>query len=264
MRIIRAFLAESIRILSIIGLVVSLSVASWVHAETVHFDEGERFIYDITWFGLNVGTGTMEVQAKEDYEGKEIYHIVSTARSNAMISLIFPVEDKIETFVDVNGIYSYHIKIKQRHGSRRVNKEIIFDQEQHKATMIYKGKSRTYTIPPKVQDSLSSLYFFRTLNDLKVGESVYIDVHESKKNWRLEIQILDQEQVTTSMGAFDTIKTKALVRYDGVLLSKGDVYIWFSDDERKIPVKISGKVSIGHFIASLASASLPALVASPR
>ena len=257
------FLYSLIRIVLTMVLAGFLTGGLFLSAEAAPFSEGERFAYDITWFGMKVGTGTLEVEAREFLQDKEIYRIVSTARSNKVISLFFPVRDRIETVVDANGIYPYSLHVKQRHGLRRVKKEILFDQEQHQATLVYKGKSQTYPIPPEVKDSLSCLYFFRTIDDLVVGESVYIDIHESKKNWRLEIQILGREQLTVPSGTFDVIKTKARVRYDGVLLNKGDVYAWFTDDQRKIPVKIVGKVKIGSFTASLVSASLPILVASP-
>lgn len=253
-----------IRSVLVVCLGAFLNGAAFQSVEAAPFTEGERFEYKITWFGMNVGTGTLGIEAKEFLQDKEIYRIVSTARSNKVISLFFPVRDKVESIVDAEGIYSYSLRVKQRHGPRRVKKEIYFDQEQHQATLIYKGKTRTYSIPPQVKDSLSSLYFFRTIDDLITGESVYIDVHESKKNWSLEIQILGREQVTVPMGNFATIKTRARVRYDGALLNKGDVYVWFTDDSRKVPVKIVGRVAIGSFTASLSSATLPTLITSTR
>jgi hypothetical protein len=217
------------------------------------FSEGERLVYEISWLGMNVGTGILEVKPDQVHENKEALRIISTARSNDLISVFFPVEDRIESVMDANHYFSYLIKVTQRHGSRRVYKEILFDQELHQAAMIYKGKTRLYSIPPQVQDSLSSLYFFRTLGDLTVGQSVFIDVHESKKNWRLEVQILGREKVTVPLGTFDTIKVKALVRYEGVLMDKGDVYLWITDDERRIPVLMKGRIVIGNVTAALAS-----------
>lgn len=225
------------------------------------FVKGERLIYDITYLGMNVGTGILEVKPKESYQNKETFRIISTARSNDLISFFFPVEDEIESWMDVDEIYSYFIRVRQRHGLRRVYKEVSFDQERHQATMTYKGKIRTYPIPPRVQDSLSSLYFFRTFRDLPVGQSVFIDVHESKKNWRLEIQILGLERITVPIGTFDTIKTKARVQYEGVLFNKGDVYLWVTHDERKIPILMQGRITIGTITATLASGDLPTRVA---
>ena len=170
------------------------------------------------------------------------------------------MEDRIESIVDASEIYSYRLNVRQRHGRRHVDKEILFDQDKREAILSYKGKQSAFSIPEKVQDSLSSLYFFRTFENLSVGESVFMDVHASKKNWLLEVEILAREEITVPLGTFHTIKTKAKVRFDGVLMDKGDVVIWVTDDERKIPVKIKGKISIGPFTASLTSIELPEMV----
>ena len=238
-----------------------LLVAPFTAQAEFPFSQGERLIYDISWLGMNVGTEILEVKPKEAYQNKEAFRITSTARSNDLISFFFPVEDTIESFVDADEIFSYLIRIRQRHGSRYISKEVLFDQEHHQATMTYKGKVRTYPIPPHVQDSLSSLYFFRTFKNLPVGQSVSIDVHESKKNWRLEVQILGHERITVPIGTFDTIKTLVKVRYEGVLFNKGDVYLWITHDERKIPILMQGRITIGTITATLASGDLPTLVA---
>jgi hypothetical protein len=232
-------------------------------APAAPFFVGEKLVYTMDWFGINVGTGILEVESREDYKGNDVYRIVSSAKSNSYLSWLFPVEDRIESLVDTKDIFSYRIDVNQHHGMRRVKKRIVFDPEKKEAILTFKGKERYYPIPGKVQDSLSSLYYFRTVKELSVGKPVYIDVHESKKNWKLEIDVLDRERITVPAGTFDTVKVVAKVRYEGVLLDKGDVFMWVSDDERKIPVQIKGKVSIGPFTASLISDNLPAGIYPP-
>ena len=227
------------------------------------FEVGEKLIYDLTWFGMKVGTARLEVEAREMYQDKDSYRIVSLAKSNKFISFFFPVEDRVESIIDAEEFYSRRIHVNQRHGSRHVEKEVFFDQEKMEAILIYKGKTHQFPIPGKMQDALSSLYFFRTFKELTVGESVFIDVHASKKNWRLEVEVLDHERVSVPLGTFDTIKTKAKVRYEGILMDKGNIFVWVTDDERKIPVLLKGKVSIGPFTASLSSGSLAELAAIP-
>ena len=219
------------------------------------FSEGERLVYDISWLGMNVGTGTLEVRARESYQDQEVFRIASQTQSNKLISLFYPVEDHIESLVDADEIFTYAIQVQQRHGRRRVSKQILFDQEEHQATMTYQGKTQTFPIPPQVQDSLSCLYFLRTLHDLPVGQSVFMDVHESKKNWRVEVQILARERIEVPMGTFDTIKVKAKIQYEGVLMDKGDITIWVTDDERRIPIQMKGRIKIGSITASLASSN---------
>ena len=52
----------------------------------------------------------------------------------------------------------------------------------------------------------------------------------------------------TPAGEFDTIKFKA---FKGFLMSEGEITIWLTDDVRKIPVLIKGKIKIGSIVFNL-------------
>lgn len=221
------------------------------------FQMGERLVYKVSYMGLPAGEAVMEVSNKMRFKGREAYHIVSTVESNDFISVFYPVKDRVESFVDSEKFYSHYIKINQRQGRKRREKTIDFDQVRHRAIQIKTDKVKSevktevFPIPHQVQDSLSSLYYFRMHQDLEPGKSVFIDVHESKKNWELEIQVLGREELKTSLGTFKAIKVKALVRFEGVFMDKGDVTLWLTDDERHIPLLIRTKIKIGHINASL-------------
>lgn len=223
------------------------------HLANSSFGPGERLTYDITYLGAKAGIAVMEVLEKTTLKGREVYHILSTAQSNDFVSLFYPVDDRIESFVDVEGFYSHYIKIKQHQGKRKREKVISFDQIQHRAVQFKNNKEKVFEIPPQVQDSLSSLYFFRVKNAIDVGRSVFIDVHESEKNWLLEIRGMARERVTTPVGTFDTIKVQAMVQYEGLFMDKGDVFIWFTEDEKRIPVMMKSKIKIGSITAILSS-----------
>ncbi len=221
------------------------------------FQMGERLVYRVSYMGIPAGEAVMAVSKKMQFKGREAYHIVSTVESNDFISVFYPVKDRIESFVDTEEFYSHYIKINQQQGRKRREKIIDFDQVRHRAIQIKTDKIKSevktevFSIPPGVHDSLSSLYYFRMHQDLVPGESVFIDVHESNKNWELEIQVLGREELETDLGTFKTIKARALVRYEGVFMDKGDVTLWLTDDERHIPLLIRTKIRIGHINASL-------------
>lgn len=217
------------------------------------FAPGERLVFDITYLGVRGGRAVLEVLEKTRMKGRDVYRIVSTAQSNDFVSLFYPVDDRIESFMDAEGLYSHYIKIKQQQGKRKREKVIDFDQVRHVAVQIKKNKQRVFEIPPNVQDSLSSLYFFRTTPPVEVGDSTYIDVHESEKNWQLEIRALAREEVTTPVGTFNTIKVQAMVRYEGLFMEKGDVFIWFTDDHKRVPVMMKSRIKFGAITAVLSS-----------
>ncbi len=227
------------------------------------FLSGERLIYDISWGGIKVGQGVLQSEAGEELNGRAVFRIRSTATSNNFLSYIFPVKDRIESIIDANGLYPYKITVDQKHGLRQRYKEIQFDQDGHTAVMLSKGKESRYDIPPQVQDILSCLYYFRALPQLENGTSVFIDVHESKKNWKLEIKILGREMLKTALGTIPTVKVKAIVLFEGILWDKGDLYIWLTDDGRHIPVVMNGKVMIGSVTATLTQVEPQQLVPAP-
>lgn len=224
---------------------------------------GERLVYDISWAGIRVGEAVLQSESGERFNDRDVFRIVSTATSNQFLSYFFPVNDRVESIIDAKELYSYKITLDQRHGGWKRNRVVQFDQVEHTAELLAKGRSSKYNIPPQVQDSLSSLYYFRTIPNLVSGTSVFIDVHESKKNWKLEVQILGHEMLRTAIGTVPTVKVKAIVLYEGLLMNKGDLYVWLTDDARRIPVLMNGRVSIGSVTATLARVEPPRLLPSP-
>ena len=220
---------------------------------TAAYQPGERLVYKVSYLGIPAGNAVMEVLQTRKMKDRAVYPVRSTVESNKFVSAFYPVKDRVQTFIDVEGGYSHGIDIKQRQGRKRRNKVIDFDQVQHRAKQVKNNKVEVFDIPPNVQDSLSALYHFRNNAVLEVGKSIFIDVHESRKNWELEIKVLDQEEITTAFGTFKTFKVKAFVRYEGLFMDKGDVTLWLTDDARRIPVLIKTKIKIGSITAVLDS-----------
>ncbi len=84
-----------------------------------------------------------------------------------------------------------------------------------------------------------------------MGRPEYIDIFDSKKLWNTEVQVLRKERVRVPAGEFDTIVIKPLLKSEGVFMKKGEIYIWLTDDDKKIPVMIKSKVKIGNFKVKL-------------
>jgi hypothetical protein len=91
----------------------------------------------------------------------------------------------------------------------------------------------------------------RTKQDFNVEKPIFIDVFDSGKMWSVEVQTLGRERIKTPAGEFDTIKIKTYPKYEGVFMHKGEIFIWFTDDARKIPVLMHSTISIGSIVATL-------------
>lgn len=215
------------------------------------FNIPEKFEYDLTWTGVKAGTATLEI-TKTGNDTK----IVSTAQSAKWVSVFYTVDDRVESILAkktslmfVGEPVNYRLKI--REGRHRRDKEVIFNSG-NKVTYIdhINNERHSFDVPSLIFDPLSSFYYLRTLK-LVVGEPVYVTMFDSKKVWNVEVQVLRKEKVTLPTGTVDTILIKPLMKSEGIFYKKGDIYIWLTDDEKRIPVKLRTKVAIGSINALL-------------
>jgi hypothetical protein len=205
------------------------------YTSPIPFAPGERFIYDVLLNDAKVGKAVMKVE-KAILQGKEVYHLISEVKSSGFFSLIVPINDRVESYMDVKDLYSHRIEIRKERRRKAEEKVVTFDQIGHRAVQWKNNEEEIFEIPPRVQDSLSSLYFFRTHPLPEAGETITIDIHESEKNGKLEIRSLYRERVTTPAGTFKTIKVQTALPKESPLSSKGRIFIWFTDDDKRVPV----------------------------
>jgi len=89
-----------------------------------------------------------------------------------------------------------------------------------------------------------------------VGKPITIEVHDSGKNWSVEIQTLGREKMKTPAGEFATIKVRTFPKYEGVFMNKGEIFVWLTDDNRKVPVIMKSTISIGSIVSTLTNMKL--------
>lgn len=219
------------------------------------FPVGERLTYGIRWLGIPVGTVVFSIDEKTTLNGREVYHIIYSAKSNKFASTFYKVEDEIHTYIDAENLYPLRFEKHLREGAYRMDEIIEYDQANHQAS--YKSKrsikkKRTTTelkvsIPPAVQDPLSCLYYFRRLNadKIKVGQSVSISVNTEEKNWDLEVEILETKHMELlNMGVYESVLVEPKAKFQGIFVRKGRMWIWLSTDERRLPLILKTKVPI--------------------
>ena len=55
----------------------------------------------------------------------------------------------------------------------------------------------------------------------------------------------------TIFGVVDTIEVMPVMKFEGLYEKRGDTVIWFTDDQCRVPVKISSKLLIGSLTSKL-------------
>jgi hypothetical protein len=229
----------------------TISFEGFREIENNAFGLGEKLVFSISYGPINAGTAVMEISRIVQLNQRDCYHVISTAKSNKFFSSFFKVEDRVESFIDVKGIFSWKFEQHLREGHYRADRFADYDQIRHIATT-NKGQME---VPPYVQDVLSALYYVRT-QDLEVGRPLYVDNHSGRKLYPLEVKVHRRERVKVPAGSFDCFVVEPILKAGGMFKHKGRVWVWLTTDERKMPVLMKSKVIVGSIDAKLKSFKL--------
>ncbi|NTV45502.1 MAG: DUF3108 domain-containing protein [Chlorobiales bacterium] len=220
------------------------------------FEIPERLEFELSYSGITAGHAVQEVKQVENEN-----HIVSTAKSADWLRFFFPVDDRIESFLTSGNpplhIGSPRLYLERKHEGKTItHREARFDRQKLEVTTIdHLNKSeKQQAITKRTYDMLSSFFYFRTI-PLQVGTSYFIDIFDCKRLWNTEVKVLRREELVTPLGRFKTIVIHPLLKSEGIFARTGDMFIWLTDDDRRIPVQMKSKVIVGSITATLTGGS---------
>jgi len=202
---------------------------------------GEKFTYKAEWLGLDVGVLTLSIKEITQINGRQVYHIIATVDSPPIISKIYKVKDEISTYIDVEKLYPVRFEKRQREGGYKADEYTDFDQRKGRAYYFSRlnDSKKEFDIPKKVQDPLSSLYYFR-LQELNGGRSVFANVNVDEKNYLLEAKIRRKGILNIKdVGEWEAFMVEPLPWFQGKIKRKAKATIWLSADQRRIPLLVT-------------------------
>jgi Protein of unknown function (DUF3108) len=214
---------------------------------------GEILTYTISWSKIvTAGTATMEIKEGTQSDGKQVLRFITTTHSAGLVDSFYRVNDRLQSVFDPRIMQSLTFSLNESHGNKTRRRELVFDHVAKTViSTLNNDPPEMLTIPDQTQDALSSLYYLRTRDDFIVGKAITIAVHDSGKNWSVEVQTLGRETVKTPAGKFATIKVKTFPKYEGVFMNEGEIFIWLTDDSRKVPVLMKSTIAIGSIVSTL-------------
>lgn len=215
------------------------------------FKEGEKLVYNVKYGFVTAGIAEFQIPDIVKISGREAYHITFQVNSMPSFDWIYKVRDKYETYLDVKGIFPWRFEQHVREGGYKRDYAAFFDQRRHVA----QTADGQYKIPDYVNDIVSALYYVRTLDfsGLKPGDLLHLQNFYNGKVYNLDVKYLGKDQAEVPAGKFDCIVIEPLVQQGGLFKSEGNIIVWLTDDNLKIPVKVKTKVVIGSIDGDLVS-----------
>ncbi len=210
------------------------------------FPRNEKLVYELSWLGIKAGTVSVSIRQKES--GK--WFILGEAQSSPLFSLFFPVEDRFETEIGAD-LYPEWITLQQLEGSYKAFRRVTFQQNRLKVISEKDNdEPKTYNLHRRSHNELTSFLILRTL-PLTVGRPVFVETFASDKDYTVEVKVLKRERLQTILGEVTALKVEPALPFKTVKEQKGRFYAWFTDDQRRIPVKLKGGVILGSIVGEL-------------
>ncbi len=218
------------------------------------FKKGEWLRYKMSYSGfLKAGNATLTVDT-DTIKGKEVFHVTGKGWTTGVIKWFFDVDDTYQSYFDKETIKPYVFKRNINEGGYVINREIKFDYETKKATVLDFKLQTTETFDiNNVQDMMSSFYFLRNqdVSDLKVGDEIALDMFMDSQIYPFKLLYLGEEILKTSFGKIKSLKFRPMVQAGRVFKENESVTIWITADENKIPIKLKASLAVGSLRAEL-------------
>ena len=207
----------------------------------VPFGPGERATYRVT-YGIagGVGKGTVEVAGIDTIRGHPAYHLRLAVKGGIPFAR---VDDLQESWLDVASLYSHRF----HQNLHEVKYKRLLTREFFPSEMLWRG-IQNKEIGPLAHsaplDDISIMYWIRT-QPLEVGRTYTINRYFKADGNPVVVKVLRRETIKVPAGEFNTIVVQPIIRTKGLFSEGGEAEIFFSDDDRRIIVQITTKLSIG-------------------
>jgi hypothetical protein len=245
----------------------ALATGATTETGTAPFAPGEKLTYSVTWSVFPAGEVTAEVQRAGDPGGG--YQVVTTARSHGFVSLLYNLDDEFRTRFSPGTLCAESISKRVNEGRRRKQTEIVFDPARQMAVLDERNLSKPgeppkhdeHPIPACVQDVVSAFYFLRA-QPLHVGDRIMVPLNDGAATTDVSVEVQARELIDTPQGRRWAFRLEPTV-FGKLYKRKGQMFIWLSDDEQRLPLQIKAMMAVGTITGTLQSVSEPPKIGAP-
>jgi hypothetical protein len=208
------------------------------------FPHKQTLTYAVDWRVFPAGTAVLHF---EDSGGLE--HISANADTIGAINLLFHVSDRFQSTFDREHGCTTEFDKQTVEGRRQVNSTLKLDYPNSKSILDEKnmvnGKTKHVEtpVPGCLTDLLSGVYYASS-QPMEVGKSFVLPVADPLRPVLVTMKVEGREEIKTSLGIFKTIRVQPTADA-GVVKNRGNIWIWYTDDDRHLPVQMRARLFWG-------------------
>ena len=208
------------------------------------FPQKRTLTYSVDWRVFPAGTAVIHFESDGDRE-----KISATADTIGAINMIFHVGDRFQSTFDRERGCTYEFDKQTVEGRRQINSTLRLDYAQGKSILDEKnlvtGQSKHVESPVQgcLTDLLSGIYYASS-QPMEVGRNFVIPVVDAMRTVPVTMKVEGREEIRTALGAFKTLRVQPTAAA-GVVKNRGNIWIWYTDDEHHLPVQMRARLFWG-------------------
>lgn len=212
------------------------------------FPLGERLVYQVRYFGVEVGFATIEVARFVEHGSRRYAHLVATARTNEFWTRLFAVDDRTEAWIDLDSGRVARTRTRTVHGHREGREEIHYDWDTHfvhvRKVKVHRSSIRdvAFDFGPFVHDVFDAFYALRRV-PFREGLEVELPVYASRKIHGFRVRAAGRRELALAALGPAPVAARELRPYDtidGRPHAVGDGRVYVLEDATRVPVRLDG------------------------
>jgi hypothetical protein len=208
------------------------------------FPAKQTLTYAVDWRVFPAGTAVLHFEAVGDRE-----RISASADTTGAINLLFHVADRFQSTFDRAQGCTYEFDKQTVEGRRQVNSTLRLDYAQSKSILdeknLVNGQTKHLEVPIAgcLTDLLTGI-FYASSQPIEVGKNFVLPVVDAMHTVAVTMRAEAREEIKTPLGTFKTIRVQPTADA-GVVKNRGNIWIWYSDDDRHLPVQMRARLFWG-------------------
>ena len=203
----------------------------------------QTLTYAVEWRLIRAGTARLVWNPAPEAGNQAELNLTSVG----VVNKLYRVNDDYRATMD-NQLCAEKVVLKAEEGKRRRETTINFDEGKVKYVerdLIKNAVVSTKELetPPCVHEYMGGLTRLRTLR-LSPGQSTQVPMTDGKKFANVKVEAQERETVRVGEQSYQTIRHEVHMFNDVLLRRKARMYVWVTDDSRRLPVQLRVKLSV--------------------
>lgn len=230
------------------------------------FSPGESLEFKLHYGGWTVGRGSFEIEEQSQaYQGQHCYRVIAKGSSAGLLRWLAPVNDEWGALVRVDDLKPLYTFRNIHEGRYQLKEEVFIDPEEgtlkvesikpHRKTKQRPTRHYTFDAEARVYDLMSGLMTIRDIDFKQISPGDTLNLKTFFENTFYDFRIIysGKEELKTKFGRLNALKLIPLMPNNAVFDGKHSLEAWFSDDQNRLPLKISARMFVGKASAELIS-----------